>query len=91
MTAIEKVLLRKDAASLIVAIIVGTAVTYFLASLVTPLTTKINFSDQFQGSTFPAGDMVVQAVASFALQVVALELLLRGVIFVRAFVYKKAK
>lgn len=91
MTAIEKVLLRKDAASLVVAIIVGTSVTYMFAGLIGPITSKISFSDQFQSGYIPLGDLAVQSVVSFALQVIALELLLRVVIFARTFAYKKAK
>lgn len=91
MTAIEKVLLRKDISSIIVAIIVGTAVTFFLASVTGPLTTFISFNDQFQGNGVSAWDFALQGLVSFVLQVVALELLLRVVIFARAFAYKKNK
>lgn len=91
MTAIEKVLLRKDTASLIVAIIVGAAVTFLLAGLTGPIATKLSLSDEFQSGAMPVGDLVFQSVVSFALQVIALELLLRGVIFARSLAYKKAK
>lgn len=91
MTTIEKVLQRRDAASLIVAIIVGTSVAYLLAGITGPITSKINFSDQFQGGSIPAGDIAVQSLVSFAFQVIALELLLRGVILARAYAYKKGK
>lgn len=89
MTAIEKVLLRKDIASLIVAIVVGSAVTYFLATLTSPLSMYIGFADT--PADPPLGRILLQSVASFALQVVALELLLRLVIAVRGHIYKKAK
>lgn len=91
MTAIEKVLLRKDAASLIVAIITGTAVTFFLAGITGPLATTLSSTDQFQGGPISGGDLAFHAVVSFALQVIALELLLRSVIFARAYAYKKGK
>ncbi len=91
MTAIEKVLLRKDIASIIVAIVVGSATTFFLAGLTGPIVSQISFSDQFQGQGVPMGDLTVQSTVSFLLQVIALELLLRIVIFVRRLAYKRIK
>ena len=91
MTAIEKVLLRKDISSLIVAIVAGTAVAYFLAGFTSVLASQLSFSDQFQGQNVPVGDVMLQSFISFALQVIALELLLRAVILARSFAYKKGK
>lgn len=88
MTAIEKVLLRKDAAALIVAIVIGTSLTYFLGGLITPAVSLVTFSDQFQGPA-PVSDIMMQSAASFVLQLVALELLIRLVSLVRGRLYKK--
>ena len=91
MTAIEKVLLRKDAASLIVAIVLGTSVTYFLGGLVAPLAAYASFSDQYQGGGPPVADMIMQSAISFVLSLVALELLIRLVVLTRTRAYKKER
>lgn len=90
MTAIEKVLLRKDAASLIVAIVLAAATLFFLNGLVSPVTTYLSFSDQFQGGP-PIGDLLLQTVISFVAQLIALELLVRLVALTRGRLYKKGK
>lgn len=93
MTAIEKVLLRKDAASLVVAIALGTSVSYALAGLIGPLTMQINVftSSEFMSNNIPVGNIALQTAASFVLQIIALELLLRVVIFVRSKAYRIKK
>lgn len=91
MTAIETVLLRKDIASLIVAIVAGTAVAFFLTAITTPLSLSLTGD---QGSFIPEGQdafvsQYMQPIVSFALQLIALEILLRLVILVRQKLYKK--
>lgn len=91
MTAIEKVLLRKDAASLVVAIVLGTSVSYFLGGLVAPLSAYITFSNEFRPGGPPIKEMILQSVISFVISIVILELLVRLVTLTRGRLYKKAK
>lgn len=90
MTAIEKVLLRKDVASLIVAIVLGTSVAFFLSSVTSPLAIYAGMPDGVEGGP-PVGDIVLQAVVSFVAQLVLLELLIRFVAVTRGRLYKKGK
>jgi hypothetical protein len=90
MTAIEKVLLRKDISSLIVAVVTGVAVAFFLLGITGPLATELTASEKFGGDPgFSA--LYIQPIVAFALQIVALELLLRAVIFARQLSYTKKK
>lgn len=90
MTAIETVLLRKDIASLIVAIVAGMAVAYFLTAVTTPLSLTLTGRE---GAFVPEGESsfttnYVQPIVAFGLQLAALEGLLRLVIIVRQKLYK---
>lgn len=90
MTAIERVLLRKDIASLIVAIVAAMATANFLTLITMPVAFELTGVNNYS----IAGENVfltkyVQPVIAFALQVIALELLLRLVIFVRQQLYKQ--
>lgn len=90
MTAIETVLLRKDIASLIVAIVAGTAVAYFLTAVTTPLSLTLTGRE---GTFVPEGESsfitnYIQPIVAFGLQLAALEGLLRLVIVVRQKLYK---
>lgn len=90
MTAIEKVLLRKDAASLIVAITLAMTVGFFVSTLTNPLAFYLTLSSHGQAGP-PVADTLLQAVVSFFAQLVALELLVRLVALTRGRLYKKGK
>ncbi len=90
MTAIEKVLLRKDAASLVVAVTLAMTVGFFLSTLTNPLTFYVTLTNHGQAGP-PVGDMLLQSVISFVAQLVVLELLVRLVILTRGRLYKKGK
>lgn len=89
MTAMEKVLLRKDIASVIVAVVAGIATVGFLGSVTTPFAELLSPLE----STSSEGliEQIWAAIIAFALQLIALELLLRSVIMVRANLYKKVR
>ena len=87
MLVMEKVLLRKDIGSLIVAIVAGIATVTFLASVVAPFALLLSPIESPSPNTIL--DDVWLAVVNFALQLIALELLLRAVIVVRAGLYTK--
>lgn len=90
MSAIEKILLRKDTSSVIVAIIVGLTTLQLVASLTGPLTIHLMGADPSLSQAEGFSNQYVAPVLAFVLQVIALELLLRLVIVVRHFAYNKS-
>ena len=80
MTVIEKVLLRKDMAAIAVAVVVGLAT----AQLLTLTTSPILSSAVVGADAYRFKEDFVLPVIAFAVQVVALEGLLRLVIAARA-------
>lgn len=88
MSTIEKVLLRKDIASLIVAVVAGIATVQFLASFTQPFTNELFAGSVETGQSF---DSYLAPLVAFALQVLALEVLLRIVIAIRQSVHKSSK
>ncbi len=90
MTVIEQVLLRKDIAALIVAIVVGLATASFLGDITSPIVANFNDAATF-GEEASFMEKYGQPVVAFALQVLALEALLRGVILARYHRYKKVQ
>ena len=82
MTALETVLLRKDIASLIVAIVAGLATAQFVTSITTPLVAEL--LDTIEQSTGSFKETYLFPTFLFAFQLLALELLLRLVILGRA-------
>ncbi len=88
MTGTEKVLQRKDASSLIVAIILGFASLQFVASITAPLTSKILGGE---GGLQAAGfkDQYVAPLIALLLQVIAVEILVWVVVGLRSFAYAK--
>lgn len=91
MTAIEKVLKRKDIASVVVAIVLGFAISNLLSMITLPLTTTLIQSDSYGSPTLTFTEQYTYPLVSFLLTIIALELLLRVVIFSRQVVYKKGK
>lgn len=89
MTAIEKVLQRKDGATLVVGVVVALSVLQTLATITQPLSSKILGEDnqQLAGASF--ANLYGTPLLWFVLQVLALELLVWLVISVRSFAYAK--
>lgn len=88
MTATEKVLQRKDASSLIVAIVLGFATLQFISTITSPLVAKIlDENTQFQASGFK--DQYLAPLLALVLTAVAVELLVWVVIGIRGFVTPK--
>lgn len=89
MIGIEKVLMRKDASSLIVAIILALATLQFIATVTAPAAAKIldQAALQIQGSSFK--DQYVAPLVVLALQVVAVEILVWVISGTRTFLKPK--
>lgn len=83
MTVIEQVLLRKDIASVAVAVTIGFAVFNLLGAISGPVTSELFSSNELVTSGSFA-ETYVAPIFAFALQVLLLELLLRAVIYGRA-------
>lgn len=86
MTAIEKVLQRKDGATLIVGVALAYAFIQFITFVTTPLSAKImgqETSQGYPGSSF--NDQYVTPLVALVLQLVAIELAIWLVVSVRAF------
>lgn len=89
MSTISKILQRKDATSVLVATVLAFLTFQFVVQITGPLANRIGVpSDAAQPIT--GADFYVPA-AAFALQLVALELLLTVVILVRSIYKKPAK
>ena len=88
MTGTEKVLQRKDASSLILAIILGFASLQFVAAVAAPITSKLLGED---GSLQAAGfkDQYLAPLVALVLQIIAVELLVWIVVGIRSLAYAK--
>lgn len=89
MTVIEKVLLRKDIASIAVGVVVGFAAFGFVSSIASPIAGSI--LDAYQGTESSFKNTYLLPFFVFALQLVVLEGLLRLVILGREYSTNKAK
>lgn len=89
MTATEKVLGRKDGASLVVGVVLALAVLQFLSMVTLPLASKI-MSNNMPAPEGSFDQLYISPLVALILQVVALELLIWVVIGVRSFVYSAA-
>lgn len=87
---IVKVLKRKDAASLIVAIVVGLAVAQMLPAVTFHLANKIVGSDlPYGGSGASTTDLYLQPLISATLQLILLEILIRLYVGIHGLLAKK--
>lgn len=84
-SVIEKVLLRKDAASVVVAIAAAMIAMQLVSEVTGPIANYLFASDSVIGSSsYSFANNLILPVGVFLLQVVGLELLLRAVIAGRA-------
>jgi hypothetical protein len=88
MTAIEKVLQRKDGSSLIVGVVLAYITLQFITSITGPLTSRVlGETDNLQSVS--AKDQYLAPLVALLLQLIAVELLVWVVVGLRAFAYAK--
>ena len=88
MTGTERVLQRKDASSLIVAIVLGFTTLQFIANITAPLSAKILGQDMgLQSAAFK--DQYLAPLVALLLQVIAVEILVWLIVGIRSFAYAK--
>lgn len=88
MTGTEKVLQRKDASSVLLAVLLGFITLQFVLAEVSPLSARIlGESASLQAAT--AKDQYLAPLVSFLLQLIAVELLVWIVVGIRTFAYPK--
>jgi len=87
MTGTEKVLQRKDASSVVLAIIVALTTLQFIGSVTAPLSAKILSSDAMQPSSFK--DQYLTPFVVWVLQLLAIEILVWVVAGLRSVAYAK--
>jgi hypothetical protein len=89
MTATEKVLMRKDGATLITAIVVATVFGQFLVTVAYSLSAEMMGKNIGQGIGPSAKDQYLMPLIALALELIAIELFIWLVIGIRALVYPK--
>jgi hypothetical protein len=89
MTATEKVLQRRDGATLITGVVVATAFIQFLMSITLPLTAKVMSQSMggFTNTSFK--DQYLAPLVALVIELLAIELFIWLVIGVRALAYSK--
>jgi hypothetical protein len=88
MTGTEKVLERKDAASVLLAVVLGFITLQFVLAVTSPLTAKIlGEGDSLQTVGFK--DQYLAPLVAFVLQLIAVEILVWVVVAIRSYAYPK--
>lgn len=86
MTGTEKVLQRKDASSVLLAVLLGFVTLQFVLAITSPLTAKI-LGEEGNLQATSAKDQYLAPLVAFVLQLIAVEVLVWVVVAIRAFAY----